>query len=182
MKKLIILLILGLLLSGCSRNTEQKFTEQFPFSKSTVILYEQTLEKGDIVLYKDETGFRHAFIPKWKDSKYWISSANGELNPQDGFDWTMINDVNTPLVTFAGIITNDKITDVIVKQKTLEKKSSVVQTEKEQRIWFTYFDTLEKADPGQPAPLKIEALSSQGEILWKEGIYDGHLFRGAVNE
>lgn len=62
MRKLIMLLILGLLLSGCSRNTEGEFSEHVPFPKSTEILYEQTVEKGTIVLYKDESGFRHAFI------------------------------------------------------------------------------------------------------------------------
>ncbi|WP_238933340.1 hypothetical protein [Brevibacillus choshinensis] len=49
------------------------------------------------------------------------------------------------------------------------------------RIWFTYFDILENPDPGKPDPLKIEALSSSGVIVWKDGIYEDN-FSGEADE
>ncbi len=170
MKKIKIILILGLLLIGCSNNTEQIATEQFPHPESTEILYEEEIERGKIILYKDETGFRHAFVSEG-DSINWINSGNAELNPEDGCTWTMINDVKTPIFTVAGVITNNEITDVVVKQKTIEKAGNIIQTEEGLTLWYTYFDILVEPNPGEPDPLKIEALSKEGDILWKDGVY-----------
>jgi hypothetical protein len=171
MKKIIIFLILVLLLIGCSHDAEQVLTEQFPYPESTEILYEETIEKGEIILYKDESGFRHAFVTQG-ESQNWTNSGNAELNPIDGFSWTMINDVKTPIFTLAGVITNDEITDVIVKQKTEEKTANILYTKDGLKVWYAYFDILEEPNPGEPDPLKIEALSNEGEILWKDGVYN----------
>jgi hypothetical protein len=35
-------------------------------------------------------------------------------------------------------------------------------------VWYVTFDVLEKENPD---PLKIEASSDTGEILWKDGVY-----------
>lgn len=176
MKKYIMIFILGLLMVGCSSNIVENFKEKVPYPKSTEILYKEQIENGTIVLYKDESGFRHAFISdKFKNVS---NSGNAELNSEDGFAWTMMNYPNIPIVTFAGIITNDKITDVLVKQKTLEKKAKVIEVEKGLSVWFTYFSILEKSDAGKPDPLRIEALSDNKEILWKDGVYEGKYFHG----
>ena len=76
----------------------------------------------------------------------------------------MINDVKTPIFTLAGVITNDEITDVIVKQKTEEKTANILYTKDGLKVWYAYFDILEEPNPGEPDPLKIEALSNEGEI------------------
>lgn len=180
MKKYIMIFILGLLMVGCSSNTTEKFLDNVSYPKSTEILYKEEIENGTIILYKDESGFRHAFISdKLKSINY---SGNGELNPKDGFDFTMNNDPKIPIVTFAGVITNDEITDVLVKQKTVEKKAKVIEIDKDLIIWFTYFDILEKPDPGKPDPLRIEALSSSREVLWKDGVYEDGFFHGPITE
>lgn len=154
--------------------------ENISHPKSTEILYKEEIENGTIVLYKDKSGFRHAFISD--KLKIINRSVNGELNPKDGFDCTMNNDPNIPIVTFAGVITNDEITDVLVKQKTVEKKAKIIELDKDLIIWFTYFDILERPDPGKPDPLRIEALSSSGEVLWKHGVYEDGLFHGPTTE
>lgn len=153
--------------------------ENISHPKSTEIFYKEEIENGTIVLYKDESGFRHTFISeKLKSSN---NSGNVELNPKDGFDWTMTNNPQIPIVTFAGVITNNEITDVLVKQKTVEKKAKVIEIDKDLSIWFTYFEILESSNIG-PHPLRIEALSSKEEVLWKEGVYEDGLFRGPTTE
>ena len=142
------------------------------------LLYQEDVEKGMIVLYKDESGFRHAFFSNKKE--YWNTSGNAELNPKDGFTWGMTNDPNIPILTFAGLINDDEIQNVMVRQNTLNQQAKIISTE-QGRYWFTYFDYLEEA-PGQPDPLKIEALSGDGEIVWKDGVYDGELYRGKVKK
>lgn len=179
MKKYIMIFILGLLMVGCSFNEMESFKENVPYPKSTEILYKEELENGTIILYKDESGFRHAFISK--KFKVVNNSGNSELNPKDGFDWTMNNDPNIPIVTFAGVITNDQITGVRVKQKTLEKRAKVIEIDKGLDIWFTYFDILEEPDLRKPDPLKIEALSNNSEVLWKDGVYEDGFFHGLTN-
>ncbi|QRG65139.1 hypothetical protein JNE38_15930 [Brevibacillus choshinensis] len=68
----------------------------------------------------------------------------------------------------------------MVRQKTGYKQAKIMETE-QGRIWFTYFDILENPDPGKPDPLKIEALSSSGVIVWKDGIYEDN-FSGEADE
>jgi hypothetical protein len=113
-------------------------------------------------------------------TEYWNASSNSELNPSDGFTWGMTNDPNIPIATFAGVITNDEIQKVIVRQKNLDKQAKIVTT-KQGRFWFTYFDNLEEA-ASQSDTLKIEAFTSEGNILWKDGIYDGKLYRGETQK
>ncbi|RXT03934.1 hypothetical protein [Ammoniphilus sp. CFH 90114] len=176
MKRIMILLIFLTILAGCSLSNNDKIMDQFmgkaPYAESIVVLHKEELDRGIMMLFKDESGFRHALFSR--KLGYWNMSGNAELNPKDGFTWTMSNDPNIPIVTFAGIVTNDEIKKVMVRQETLSEQAKIIETE-QGRVWFTYFDTLENADP---APLKIEALSDRGQILWKEGIYDGKLFRG----
>lgn len=172
MKKL-FLLFLCLILVSCSAKkvtpSSQKFIKHVPYPKSTTLLYKEKIDAGTIYLYKDKSGFRHAFSSN--DFKIWFSSSNGEVNPKDGFDWTMNNAPDVPIVTFAGVITNDEIKVVIVKQKTLEKKAKLIETKEGLRVWFVTFRILEDADIGKPDPLKIEAYSRDGNLIWKDGVY-----------
>ena len=93
----------------------------------------------------------------------------------------MNNDPSIPLAMFAGVIVNDKIEQVIVKQKTLEKEAKIIETDEGMRVWFTIFDILEEQDSGEPDPLKVEALDGNGNILWKDSIYDDGAFSGKTN-
>lgn len=183
MKKLTFMFIILLpIITACSYNTSQNtegFIESVPYPKSTEILYEENVENGKIILYKDDTGFRIAFNSHKKG--YWIHSSNAELKPKDEFVWTMDNDPSIPLAMFAGVIVNEKIEQVIVKQKTLEKEAKIIETDEGMRVWFTIFDILEEQDSGEPDPLKVEALDGNGNILWKDGIYDNGAFSGKTN-
>ena len=176
MKKFLFLSILLLLITACSNtssNMTKEFLESVPHPESTKILYEQQKDENKVVLYEDETGFRVGY--KNLDGKYWTHTGNGEINPGDGFDWVMNNNPKIPITLFGGIITNEQITTVLVKQKTMEKEATIIETDEGLRGWFVTFDSLEDADPGEPDPLKIEAFDSNGNILWKDGIYeDGH--------
>ena len=95
-------------------------------------------------------------------------------------DWVMINNPKVPLALYGGIITNKQITTVLVKQKTIEKEATIVETAEGLRYWFVTFDSLEDADPGEPDPLIIEAYDSSGNVLWKEGVYEGGHFSGKI--
>ncbi|MFC4808613.1 hypothetical protein [Paenibacillus sp. GCM10023250] len=146
-------------------------------SKSFDLIYQEKAENGLFVLFKDEFGFRHAFFSN--KLKVWNVSGNTEASPEDGFTWTMTNAPNIPILTFAGVITNEAIQTVIVKQRTLTKQAKIITTT-QGRVWFTHFDELEAAASGQPDPLKIEALSRDGRVIWREGIYDGMYYRGRI--
>lgn len=175
-----IIIIVIIIITGCSVLNEDELNKLIEKTQSGTfeLLYQEDVEKGMIVLYKDESGFRHAFFSNKKE--YWNTSGNAELNPKDGFTWGMTNDPNIPILTFAGLINDDEIQNVMVRQNTLNQQAKIISTE-QGRYWFTYFDYLEEA-PGQPDPLKIEALSGDGEIVWKDGVYDGELYRGKVKK
>ncbi|MBO7748731.1 hypothetical protein I8J29_31635 [Paenibacillus sp. MWE-103] len=143
-------------------------------SKMFDLIYQEKVEKGLIILFKDEFGFRHAFFSN--KMEVWNISGNTELSPKEGFTWTMTNDPNIPILTFAGLITDEDIQTVIVIQKSSTSQAKIITTT-QGRFWFTHFDYLEEAS-GQPDALKIEALSGDGKVIWKEGIYDGTYYRG----
>jgi hypothetical protein len=180
-KRISLMILLMIFITGCSISSEDKIhklLEKTSYPKTFELLYQEEVENGMVVLYKDESGFRHAFFSN--KTEYWNISGNAELNPKDGFTWGMTNDPNIPKLTFAGLITDDEIQNVMVRQKTLNQQAKIVSTE-QGRFWFTYFDNLEEA-PGQSDPLKIEALSGNGDIVWKDGIYDGKYYHGKTKK
>lgn len=164
-----ILLLLQTACSNTSSSTED-FLESVPYPKSTKILDKQQKDDYEVVFYKDESGFRIAY--KKLVDEYWTNTGNGEINPDDGLDWVMINNPKVPVTLFGGIITNEQITTVLVKQKTIEKEATIVMTDEGLRCWFVTFDSLEDADPGEPDPLKVEAFDNDGNVLWKDGVYE----------
>lgn len=170
-KSIMFLIILVISLTiGCSRQAKKVSVEvsekNVPYSKSDVVFYQEDLGKGTIVLYKDNTGFRHAFFSN--KLKAWSVSGNADMSSKADVDWTMCNDVKTPIVTFAGIIRNNQIKRIVIKQKTSEKDVKIINVNQDLSVWFVDFDTLEY---GVPDPLKIEGISDKGEILWKDGVY-----------
>ncbi|MEK4628302.1 MAG: hypothetical protein ABS944_15030 [Solibacillus sp.] len=183
MKKILLIAIPLLLLTACSFTSNSNITEEFlesvPYPNSTEILDKQQKDDYEVVFYKDESGFRIGY--KKLDYKYWTNTANGEINPDDGFDWVMINDPKVPITLFGGIITNKQITTVLVKQKTIEKEATIVETNEGFRGWFVKFDSLENAISGEPDPLKIEAYDTNGTILWKDGVYEDGYFSGEIS-
>ncbi|KRE61911.1 hypothetical protein ASL11_23680 [Paenibacillus sp. Soil750] len=166
--------------TGCSISSEDKIDkllEKTPYPNTFEKLYQEEVENGMIVLYKDESGFRHAFFSN--KTKYWNISGNAELNPLDGFTWGMTNDPNIPKLTFAGLITDDEIQNVMIRQTTINQQAKIVSTV-QRRVWFTYFENLE--DSAGQSDLKIEALSGNGDIVWKDGVYDGKYFHGETKK
>ncbi|QED46971.1 hypothetical protein [Cytobacillus dafuensis] len=172
MKKILLFFSVFLLLNTACSNTSSNITElsleNFPHPKSTEILDRQRKDDYEIVFYTDETGYRIGY--KKLDGEYWTHTGNGEINPTDGFDWVMNNDPTIPITLFGGIITDEKITTVFVKQKTMEKEAEIIATDEGLRFWFTTFGSLEEPDLGDPDQLKIEAFDDNGNILWKDGI------------
>ncbi|MFK4170131.1 hypothetical protein ACI2LM_28195 [Paenibacillus lautus] len=177
-KRISLLILLMAFITGCSVSTEDKIDkllEKTPYPKTFELLYQEEVENGMIVLYKDESGFRHAYFSN--KTKYWNISGNAELNPIDGFTWGMTNDPNIPKLTFAGLITDDEIQNVNVRQTTLNQQAQIVSTD-QGRFWFTYFDYLEESSDH----LKIEALAGNGDIVWKDGVYDGKYYHGRTKK
>ena len=181
---LVIIISIVLITSACtlkeSDDIEKQIMKKVPFPQSTIILHTEKFNEGEVILYEDESGFRAAFFSAKDD--YILSSSNAEVNPKDGFTWTMGNDPNVPFVLFSGVITDEKIEEVVVKQKTLGRKAKIIETNEGKRIWYATFDVLEKADIGKPDPLKIEAYDNEGNIYWKDGVYEEGLFRGKTNK
>ncbi|PQP87444.1 hypothetical protein CPT76_24260 [Paenibacillus sp. AR247] len=174
-RRIFLFILLMILITGCS-STEDKIDKLLEKTgKPFELLYQEEVENGMIVLYKDESGFRHAYFSN--KTKYWNISGNAELNPIDGFTWGMTNDPNIPKLTFAGLIIDDEIQNVIVRQTTVNQQAKIVSTD-QGRFWFTYFDNLDESSDH----LKIEALAGNGDIVWKDGVYDGKYYHGKTKK
>jgi len=173
MKNIIFVFSICLIfITGCSKDSSknvEKFIETVPFPKSTKILDEQEIDHYKVVFYSDETGYRFAY--KQNNADRWTHTGNGEINPDDGFDWVMINNPLIPVAFFGGIITNNQITSVKVKQKTSEKSAQIIDSNDGLRYWFS-FDKLESPESGKSDPLKIEAYDKNRNIVWKDGVYN----------
>lgn len=169
-----------LFLSACSNTSSniEEIMESFPHPESTKIIYQEQIDDHQIVIYQDETGFRVGY--KKQDDKTWTHTSNGDINPEDGFDWVMNNNPTVPITLFGGTITNEDITTVLIKQKTMEKEATIIETDDGLRYWFVTFNTLEDSDPGEPDPLKIEAFDKNGNVLWKDGVYEDGYYSGVT--
>ncbi|SFJ59912.1 Integrase core domain-containing protein [Paenibacillus sp. UNC496MF] len=133
-------------------------------SKMFDLIYQEKVEKGLIILFKDEFGFRHAFFSN--KMEVWNISGNTELSPKEGFTWTMTNDPNIPILTFAGLITDKDIQTVIVKQKSSTSQAKIITTT-QGRFWFTHFDYLEGTS-GQSDPLKLKLYQVMARLFGKK--------------
>lgn len=177
MKRIFLsIVILCLFLSGCTE--PEDFIENVPFPETAELLHEEDVKNGRVVLYYDENGFRMAFYSYSK--KNWNQTGNTELEPEEGLSWAMSNDPTVPVTIFAGVITDEKVDRVIVKQKTMKQKANIVDA-KGKRVWFTIFDILESSGPGEPDPLKIEAYDANSNIIWKNGVYEDGSFSGRTD-
>jgi len=179
-----IIITIVLIISACtlkeSEVIETQIMDKVPFPQSTIIWHTEKFNDGEIILYEDKSGFRAAFFSAKDD--YFFGTGNAEVNPKDGFTWAMIHDPTAPFVLFSGVITDERIEEVVVKQITLEKKAKIIETNEGKTIWYATFDVLENADSGKPDPLKIEAYDSEGNIYWKDGYYEEGFFRGKTNK
>lgn len=158
---------------------DEKIMENVVYPQSTVIIYKENFKNGVIVLYKDKTGFRSDFFILKEN--YFVHGGNAELNPEDGLSWTMRNDPHIPIALFGGVITDEMIEKVIVKQRTVEQKAKIIDINDGKRYWFAIFDVLEEPLNGEADPLKIEAYDKEGNLYWKSGVYEDGLFEGRAN-
>jgi len=174
-KRIFLIIIMIGQVAGCSFSDEDKIEKLFEKAgkpESFELLYQDEIDHGLFVLYIDDSGLNHAIYSD--KMKYWNVSGNSDLDPKDGFNWGMTNDPHIPIATFAGVITNDEIKKVVVRLETLVNEAVVITTT-QGRFWYTYFDDSIESIKG----LKIEALSGDGDIIWKDGVYDGeHRYRG----
>ncbi|MGM9988968.1 MAG: hypothetical protein ACI35O_17305, partial [Bacillaceae bacterium] len=154
-----LLLAIGLLTTN-KQSASKDFMDYVPHPKSTVLLHQQKIKNGTLYVYKDETGLRQMFISN--DLKVNNNSANVELKPKEGISWGMLDNQKVSIVSLAGMVTNEDIQSVVVKQGAEEKQATIVETQ-EGRMWSTYFeDTLE--------PFKTEARSSDGRLIWENPV------------
>ncbi|WP_144240550.1 hypothetical protein [Paenibacillus sabinae] len=182
MKHLLVFVLLVTALSGClslTNNAIDQLMKSVPFPESTHLLYSTNVDNGKIALIIDESGFRTAFYSNRINN--WNITGNADANPKDGFSWTMLNAPYIPIVIFGGVINDDNITTVLVKQRTLSKQAYVINLN-QGRYWYVLFDTLEQPEMNESDPLKIEAIEKNGEVLWKNGIYEDGFFSGRITK
>lgn len=179
--KMVNLLIFTVIIGACStgeqNNVEEQIMDRVPFPESTNILHIENHKDGKVILIKDKSGFRVSFYIEKDD--HFQDTVNAELDPQDGFNWTMMN--NPDRAIFAGIITEEKIEKVIVKQRTVEHIAKIIDSNDGKRYWFTTFDELEESLNGKVDPLKIEAYDKEGNLYWKSGVYEDGGYEGKTN-
>mgnify|MGYP005831405055 CR=1 FL=1 len=176
--KMVVIVFCLINIGACTENKKTTVEEQIkkllPFPQSTTILHMEEHKGGKMILYRDESGFRAAFYKE--DDEYFQGTSNAELDPHDGFNWTMDN--NPHMAIFTGVITDEKIKTVIVKQRTIEQQAKIIDVPEGERYWFTTFDDLEESQNGEPDPLKIEAYNMEGELYWKSGVYEDGYYEG----
>lgn len=154
----------------------QTFMESVPHPDSTEILYEHKTASYEVVFYTDESGFRIGY--KEQNHEQWTHAGIAETNPADGFAWVMEHDPTIPIALFGGMITDENISSVRVKQQTLEQQGTIFQLH-DKKVWYARFESLES---GTPDALKIEAYNDQQELVWRQGIYDNRFESGLVQQ
>lgn len=156
------------------------FMKLASYPASTEIIYTTEQEDNFIVFYRDEKGFHIGY--KLEQVDYWSFTGNGEMAPNDGFELAMNNNATIPHVMIGGIITDASITQVVVKQRTLQQEVTIIN-QGDYKLWFTQFDELESADPAVLGDsLKIEAYNAEGALVWRHGIYENKLESGRVSK
>lgn len=156
------------------------FMKLTSYPASTEILYTTEQDDNFIVFYKDEKGFHIGY--KLEQVDYWSFTGNGGMATNDGFELAMNNNPTIPHVMLGGIIPDASITQVVVKQRTVQQKATIIN-QGDYKLWFTQFEELESADPTVSGdPLKIEAYNADGTLVWRHGIYENGLESGRVSK
>ena len=140
MRKVILLGLMFFVMfaAGCTSVQDDQFLSAVPYPDSTEILYKQEIDEGILYFYKDETGFRHSLVSY--DGNVYVNSDALELNPKMGADWSINEDPHLNIMILAGVISNEKIQTISIKQNRFEHLGVIVEPKKGPKVWFAMFE------------------------------------------
>ncbi|MDQ0257147.1 hypothetical protein J2S74_004593 [Evansella vedderi] len=128
---------------------------------------------SEIVYVADYGNSQYNLTVITRGSQYGISLYLYEPSPEDGINWSSgtLNSVSQ----HGGIITDEEIARVSVKQQSGQQEATIKQMEDVVRVWFASFGDWENRD------LTIEAFDKDGYVLWKGGWDEGQYFSGRTD-
>ncbi|MBU9722885.1 MULTISPECIES: bZIP transcription factor [Bacillaceae] len=139
------------------------FMRNAQLSKTTEFIFEEQLETGLMVIYKDEVGYRHSYYST--KNGFWANSDYANVS-EVGVSWTVNHEQEVPLISTAGLITNENISDIIVRHDGRKREARIVNVDDNRRVWYTLDELLVPEFTAEPV-VTIEALSADGTLLWK---------------
>ncbi|WP_067842719.1 hypothetical protein [Amphibacillus sediminis] len=89
-------------------------------------------------------------------------------SPGDDFTWYGGGEV------YSGSIQNPDIQSVQVVQNEQVSQAEIISVDNDLRVWYSLIDFERKPLTAEPDDIRIEALNSQGEIIWQEA-FKGNL-------
>ena len=172
------IILLGLLFfiiftGGCTASVDHSaqgdsLMEAVPYPDSTEILDKLDIDEGRLYFYKDETGFRHSIVSN--DSNITLNSETVELAPKAGVNWTLNDAAELNIIILAGVISNEKVQEISLKQNGIEHFGMIVETKKGVTVWYTIFDRAYDHRTISNELFKLQGLSDNGEVLWEDEV------------
>ena len=176
MRKMILLCLMFFVMfaAGCTSHYgpsehDGQFLEAVPYPDSTEILYKEEADGMMLYFYKDETGFRHSVISS--NGNIMLNSDAVELDPKDGMNFTIHDAPELHIIILAGVISNEKIQTISLKQNGIENYGMIIEPKKGSRIWYVIFERTDLNFHMSKEPFKIEGLSDEGNVLWEDEVF-----------
>ncbi|KGX87152.1 hypothetical protein [Pontibacillus marinus] len=147
MRKGVYIIILLLLMMGCSLNDEQEtlkseIKNSFPESIQVQKIHHiEVVRDGVLVFYSSlnnglDAGFLRKKSSKWK----WVMGA-GTVRFGEEFNWIISNDKEIPLSYVYGFINNPDIEKLTIESTEEKKKvAKIVTLQNGQRVWFAFYE------------------------------------------
>ena len=75
------------------------------------------------------------------------------------------------IIILAGVISNEKVQEISLKQNGIENFGMIVETKKGITVWYAIFDRVYDNRTISNEPFKLQGLSDKGEVLWEDEVF-----------
>ena len=172
MRKMILLCLMFFVMfaTGCTSAQDaqdDQFWGAIPYPDSTELLYKEKIDEGILYFYQDETGFRHSLVSY--DGNVYVNNNAPKLAPKKCVHSLSINeDPRLNIIILAGVISNEKIQQITLKQEGYGANFGVIYEPKRGlKIWNVMFEK----DYTPQEPFKIKGFSYKGEVLCEDEVF-----------
>ncbi|MFA9557103.1 hypothetical protein ACERII_07360 [Evansella sp. AB-rgal1] len=145
----------------------------------TNVIFSQTLEHEYVIFFEDKSENSptlYNLLVFTRGDRYGIQFHLTELTPPSGMNVAFGYDLNE----FAGTVTNNDIETVTVTQGELKQSARIVKVKDNLRLWIAIFNKEEDSVSLSMDSIKVEGFNAEGDLIWKEGHFDGGWHSGLV--
>ncbi len=157
------LLVLLLILNGCSQKNDTSFNQQIynsiPESEGfQEIFHIEVINSGFLVFYRMDNELKVGIID---EELNWITkSGSASLNPEEGLSVVFSNRQEEALYFSYGVINNPDVVEVISSSERNEEKAKIIKTNEGVRLWFVFYEK-----PTESILPDIIGVSEEGQHL-----------------